>query len=86
MESSWTKQQEDKYKWRVTKSMEKAPQRNDIINLPLGKCKDYGGPITDESDLKRVVQGYANNKAALKSGKVNFHVSKVALSCICIFI
>ena len=60
MESSWTEQQEEEYKRRVAKSKEKEPQRNDQINLLLGKCKDHGGPITDESDSKRVVQAYGD--------------------------
>ena len=85
MESSWTKQQEEEYKRKVTKSMEKEPQRNDYINLLLGQCKAHGGPITDESDLKRVVQAYGKNKAALKSGKVDSYFSNVTFSSTNIF-
>lgn len=51
----WTDKQRQKWREKKSYNLKKKQVMNDYIDILLKKCKDYGGPITDIKELRRLV-------------------------------
>ena len=56
MEVTWTENQKKQWKEKISKNLQNKQLINDLIDILLKKYKEHGGPVTDMTDLNKLMK------------------------------
>ena len=56
MEVTWTENQKKQWKEKISKNLKNKQRINDLIDVLPKKYKEHGGPVTDTTDLNKLMK------------------------------
>lgn len=68
METKWTKEQRKMYKDKIAASLN-VGLRDQTINMLLNKCKKHGGPVTNEIELRNLINNIKDEEHMVNTVK-----------------